>query len=53
MHSFCLLTSMELNFKQNYSLLYLHSNYKNSLKNLLFYSYEYNCYIKHTNTVGV
>ena len=30
MHSFCLLTSMELNPVPNYSLLYLHSNYLHS-----------------------
>ena len=34
MHIFCLLASMELILTANCSLLYLHSNDKNSLKSL-------------------
>ena len=47
MHSFCLLTSMELIRIPNSSLLYFHSKNINSLKNLFLkknYSYKYNCY---------
>ena len=54
MRSFCLLASMQLILIPNCSLLYLHSNGVNSLKNVflkkkyiyIYISYKYNCYIK-------